>query len=136
MPSWTRAYRSSSGGGSGSRWRTGKGGDPGAARAAEALLYSVYDDNDLDAVDLACAVNAAVLGDGVYKVCWDTASARLRVVSVDPLGFFARWASDDLATLQRVELSYAITADDAAARYGVSAPGRPRAGAAPLPGRG
>jgi hypothetical protein len=101
------------------------GGRLEAARAAEALLYSVYDDNDLDAVDLACAVNAAVLGDGVYKVCWDTASARLRVVSVDPLGFFARWASDDLATLQQVELSYTIAADDAAARYGVSAPATP-----------
>jgi Phage portal protein, SPP1 Gp6-like/Domain of unknown function (DUF4055) len=85
----------------------------------------VYDDNDLDAVDLACAINAAVLGDGVYKVFWDADAARLRVVSVDPLGFFARWAPDDLATLQQVDLAYTIGAEDAAARYGVRAPAAP-----------
>jgi hypothetical protein len=114
--------------------RDREGGD--AARAAEALLYGVYDDNDLDAVDLACAVNAAVLGDGVYKVCWDATSARLRVVNVDPLGFFARWASDDLATLQQVALTYTIAADDAAARYGVDPPAAPASwgGAAAGPG--
>ncbi|HEY7061898.1 MAG TPA: phage portal protein [Chloroflexota bacterium] len=88
------------------------------AAAAEALLYAVYDDNDLDVVDLACATNAAVLGDGVYKVFWDAAARRIRVVSVDPLGFFARWRADDLATLQRVDLAYCIARDDADALYG------------------
>ncbi len=107
----------------------GRGGE-----GAEALLYAVYDDNDLDAVDLACALNAAVLGDGVYKVFWDAAAARLRVVSVDPLGFFARWAPDDLATLQQVDLTYSIGADDAAARYGVSPPATPLGWSAPAGG--
>ena len=83
--------------------------------AAEALLYAVYDGNDLDAVDLACATNAAVLGDGVYKVFWDAEQGRIRVVSVDPCGFFARWRADDLATLQRVDLVYPLSAADAAA---------------------
>ncbi len=92
------------------------------AAAAEALLYAVYDANDLDAVDLACATNAAVLGDGVYKVFWDAAQARIRVVSVDPCGFFARWRADDLAALQRVDLVYTLPAAEAAALGGASSP--------------
>jgi hypothetical protein len=89
--------------------------------AAEALLYAVYDTNDLDAVDLACATNAAVLGDGVYKVFWDADQERIRVVSVDPCGFFAHWRADDLATLQRVDLVYRLPAADAAALVAPSA---------------
>ncbi|HZS00771.1 MAG TPA: phage portal protein [Chloroflexota bacterium] len=108
----------------------GEGQGEGNAAAAEALLYAVYDDNDLDVVDLACATNAGVLGDGVYKVFWEPApthppsppwepggGGRIRVVSVDPLGFFARWRADDLATLQRVDLAYCIARDDADALY-------------------
>src|SRR5688572_21418485 len=34
------------------------GRDPETARKAEHLLYEVYQDNDLDAVDLAAALNA------------------------------------------------------------------------------
>jgi hypothetical protein len=92
--------------------------DPQAAIVAEALLYQVYDDNDLDQVDLACATNAAVLGDGVYKVFWDAATRRIRVVSVDPFGFFATWRPDDLATLQQVDLVYSLPAAAAAALDG------------------
>ena len=44
------------------------------------------------------------------------------MVSVDPLGFFARWRADDLATLQRVDLAYTIAAEDAQALYGIPAP--------------
>ncbi|HLH26229.1 MAG TPA: phage portal protein [Chloroflexota bacterium] len=94
-----------------------RAGGEGNAAAAEALLYAVYDDNDLDVVDLACATNAGVLGDGVYKVFWDAAARRIRVVSVDPLGFFARWRADDLATLQRVDLAYCLAREDAEALY-------------------
>jgi hypothetical protein len=87
--------------------------------AAEALLYAVYEANDLDAVDLACATNAAVLGDGVYKVFWDADQGRIRVVSVDPCGFFARWRADDLATLQRVDVVYTLAAAEWAAQVEV-----------------
>ncbi len=102
--------------------------------AAETLLYQVYEDNDLDQVDLACATNAAVLGDGIYKVFWDAAAGRIRVVSVDPFTFFAAWGADDLATLQRVEVAYALTAADAAMRY--AAPVQAEAGPPSAPADG
>src|SRR5205823_587829 len=57
---------------------------PEAAQRAERLLYQVYQDNDLDAVDLAAALNAALLGDAVFKVLYDPAERRVRVVNVDP----------------------------------------------------
>src|SRR5436190_20897627 len=58
--------------------------DPAArerARRAEALLYRVYWDNDLDAADLQAALNGAVLGDSVFKVGWDAARRRMRVMN-------------------------------------------------------
>jgi hypothetical protein len=47
-------------------------------------------------------------------VFWDADQGRIRVVSVDPCGFFARWRADDLATLQRVDVVYTLPAADAA----------------------
>ena len=41
-----------------------------AARVAEELLYRVYEENDLEAVDAQGAINGAVLGDTVFKVFW------------------------------------------------------------------
>ena len=41
------------------------------AAEAEQLLYDVAWENDVEGVDLQVAQNAAVLGDGVYKVLWD-----------------------------------------------------------------
>jgi hypothetical protein len=58
------------------------------AERAEALIYGVYWDNDLDAVDLQVAQNAGVLGDGIYKVFFDPLEGRIRVVNVDPFCFF------------------------------------------------
>jgi hypothetical protein len=115
--------------------------DEARAAAAEALLYQVYADNDLDAVDLAAATTAAICGDAVFKVFWDAARARLRVVALDPASFFARWQGDDPAALVQVDLLYALPADEARARYGVErgpmspgpAEGSARAGAVPAP---
>src|SRR5438552_4090652 len=78
------------------------------AQRAEALLYRVYWDNDLDAVDLQGALNGATLGDSVFKVGWDPRGRRIRVVNLDPATFFARWSGDDLAELREVELRYAL----------------------------
>ncbi|MBI4494777.1 MAG: phage portal protein [Chloroflexi bacterium] len=84
------------------------------ARSAENLLYQVYQDNDLDAADLQGALNAGVLGDAAFKVFWDPAEERIRVVNVDPFGFFARWAGDDLGTLRQVDVCYRLSAADLA----------------------
>jgi len=40
------------------------------AQAAEKALYSVYQDNGLEALDYETETDAAVLGDGCYKVTW------------------------------------------------------------------
>ncbi len=93
---------------------------PGAARArlAERLLAQIAEENDLDLLLLHAATNAAALGDAVLKVYWDAAAGRVRILNVDPFGFFPTWASDDLATLRRVALCGRLAAADARDRYG------------------
>lgn len=89
------------------------------AELAEQVLYQVYQDNDLDAVDLQAATNGAILGDSVFKVFWDAAAERVRVVNVDPFSFFARWAADDLSVLRQVDVAYTLPAEDIASTYGL-----------------
>src|SRR3954452_17556036 len=92
------------------------------AAEAEQLLSDVAWDNDVEGVDLQVAQNASVLGDGVYKVLWEPASGRIRILSVDPRTFFGTWAGDDASTLRRVEVVYCLGADDLAlGGYGLSA---------------
>src|SRR5215212_5866034 len=93
------------------------------ARRAEALLYRVYWDSDLEAADLQGALNGGVLGDTVFKVAWDPARGRIRVTNVDPATFFARWAGDDLGELREVELRYTLEADEARRLYGATGSG-------------
>ncbi len=88
---------------------------------AEALLYRVYEENDLAAVDLHGAVNGAVLGDTVFKVTWDPATRSVRVANVDPFAFFPELAGDDAARLRRVHLVYRLSAEDVQAAYGRAA---------------
>ncbi len=84
------------------------------AAEAEQLLYDVGWQNGAEAVDLQVAQNAAVLGDGVYKVLLDPALGRIRILSVDPRTFFPTWAGDDASTLRRVEVVYSLGAEDLA----------------------
>jgi hypothetical protein len=107
------------------------------AAEAEQVLYDVAWDNDVEGVDLQVAQNAAVLGDGVYKVLWEPGAGmttlgplrgsaaspgRIRILSVDPRTFFGVWAGDDPATLRRVEVVYCLGVDDLAlGGYGLSA---------------
>src|SRR6476620_872904 len=91
------------------------------AAEAEQVLYDAAWDNDVEGVDLQVAQNAAVLGDGVYKVLWEPASRRIRILSMDPRTFFGVWAGDDPATLRRVEAVYCLGAEDLAlGGYGLS----------------
>lgn len=98
---------------------TEQGLAPEAARRAERILYTVYEDEGLEAVDLAAAQNAAILGDAALKVAWDPWAGRIRVHNVDPFGFFPRWSADDQATLWRVDLVYQLEAEEAERLYGV-----------------
>lgn len=82
-----------------------EGGDAGArerARRAEEALARVYAENDLAAVDFNAAVDAAVLGDGAFKVVWDAAERRPVVTAIDVQGLSAWWAADDPRRVTRV----------------------------------
>lgn len=101
------------------------------ATTAEELLYRVYEENDLEAVDVQGALNGAILGDTVFKLFWSQGSGvggqeteGVRVVNIDPFTFFPRWAGDDPSTLLSVCLVYRLPAEEAVARWGDGAMGR------------
>jgi hypothetical protein len=100
------------------------------ARAAERALAQVYDANQLDQLDFDTEIDAAILGDGAYKVTWDAAEQRVRVTAPDVQGLFAWWCGDDVSRVWRVASRYAIDAESAQAMYGVTPKGaRARGGA-------
>ena len=49
------------------------------AEEATRALAAAYRDNDLQQLDFDTELDAAVLGDGVYKVTWDAEEERVRV---------------------------------------------------------
>ncbi|MBI4337029.1 MAG: phage portal protein [Chloroflexi bacterium] len=97
-----------------------------AARAqrAQAALQEVAEANALEQLDFETEVDAAILGDGCYKVLWDIQERRVRVTAPDAQGIFVWWAGDDFSRLWRVASRYRLEAEDAASLYGVSPRGR------------
>jgi hypothetical protein len=95
------------------------------ARRAEKALRDVYEANSLAQLDFDSEVDAAVLGDGVYKVTWDPDERRVRVSAPDVQGVHAWWLGDDLARVWRVASRYRLSADEAALLYGTAAKGSP-----------
>ena len=92
------------------------------ARATERALAAVYDANQLDQLDFDTEVDAAVLGDGAYKVTWDAEERRVRVSAPDVQGLFAWWRGDDVGRVWRIASRYTIDAASASALYGIAAP--------------
>ena len=72
------------------------------AQRAEAAVAAVYAANDLAAVDFNAAIDAAVLGDGAFKVTWDAAEGRPIVTPVDVQSLSVWWDSDDPRRVVRV----------------------------------
>ena len=88
----------------------------GARRARarpSARWREVYDANQLDQLDFDTEIDAAILGDGAYKVTWDAAERRVRVTAPDVQGLFAWWAGDDVSRVWRVASRYSIDAESA-----------------------
>ena len=67
------------------------------AAAAERVIFDVYERNNLQQLDYETEVDAAILGDGCYKVTWDATEKRIRVTSTDVSGLYAWWLGDDLS---------------------------------------
>lgn len=92
------------------------------ARRAEAALAAVADDNQLDQLDFDTEIDAAVLGDGAFKVTWDAAARRVRVSAPDVQGLFAWWAGDDIGRVWRVASRYVLDPEEAELLHGVRLP--------------
>jgi len=97
------------------------------ARRAERALHAVYEDNQLAQLDFDTEIDAAVLGDGAFKVTWDPFERRVRVSSPDVQGLFVWWLGDDLSRIWRVASRYELEAPEVELLYGVR-PSPPRAG--------
>ena len=98
-----------------------------AIRLAEAALNEVYAAHDQQLADVQTAIDAAVLGDGAFKVTWDTARRTPRVAPVDPAGLWAWWEPDQPGAVYRVAQRYTLTAAEAERLFGVRPAGQPSA---------
>jgi hypothetical protein len=76
------------------------------AQHAEALLQSCYERNSLALIDLDTAVDSAVLGDGAFRVTWDTHTASPVVSAVDPATLTCTRQPDDYRRLLTVTQTY------------------------------
>jgi hypothetical protein len=87
-------------------------------RRAEQLLRQVYEDNKLQQLDWETEIDAAVLGDGCYKVIWDAEEKRVRITAPDVSGIFVWWLGDDMSKVWRVASRYTLTQDELQMLYG------------------
>ncbi|HEY8490584.1 MAG TPA: phage portal protein [Dehalococcoidia bacterium] len=92
------------------------------ARRAEETLRRIWDENDLAQLDFDTEVDAAVLGDGAFKVTWDPQERRVRISAPDVQGLFVWWAGDDVTRVWRVASRYELSAEEAALLHGVQPP--------------
>jgi hypothetical protein len=86
-------------------------------RKAEQLLRQVYHQNNLQQLEYETEIDTAILGDGCYKVIWDTDEKRIRITAPDVSGIFAWWLGDDTSRVWRVASRYTLTQDEAQLLY-------------------
>lgn len=67
------------------------------ARKAEQALYRVYEENHLEQLDPETEIDCAVLGDGCYKVIWDSTEKKVRITAPDVQGLYAWCSGDDIS---------------------------------------
>ena len=85
---------------------------------AEQLLRQVYDQNNLQQLDYETEIDTAILGDGCYKVIWDTDEKCIRITAPDVTGIYAWWLGDDTSRVWRVASRYMLTRDEVQLLYG------------------
>jgi hypothetical protein len=90
------------------------------ARAAERALAGVAEQNNLAQLDFDTEIDAAVLGDGAFKVTWDAAGRRVRVSAPDVQGLFVWWLGDDITRIWRVASRYALLPQELDVAFGNS----------------
>lgn len=97
-------------------------------RLAEQALDNLYAEHDQHALDYQSAVDAAVLGDGAFKVTWDVERGAPLIAAVDPAGLWAWWEPDNPRRVTRVAQRYTLRVEDAARLF----PGVERRDGSPL----
>ena len=90
------------------------------AQRAQHALRDIYRRNNLVQLDFDTELDAAILGDGCFKVTWDSSEQRVRVSAPDVQGVFAWWLGDDVNRIWRIASRYTLSADEASLLYGVS----------------
>jgi hypothetical protein len=95
--------------------------DEARARTRKALnaIYKVYEDNQLEQLDLETEIDCAVLGDACYKVIWDATDKKVRVTAPDVQGIYAWFLGDDTSRVWRVASRYRLSAEEAELLYGM-----------------
>jgi hypothetical protein len=86
-------------------------------RRAEQLLRQVYEQNNLRQLDYETEIDTAVLGDGCYKVIWDTDEKRIRITAPDVSGIYAWWLGDDTSRVWRIASRYTLTREEVEMLY-------------------
>jgi hypothetical protein len=97
----------------------GTPGDPETVRLAEQALNAVYLAHDQHTIDFQSALDAAVLGDGAFKVTWSTRRGAPLIAPVDPATLWAFWEPDNPSEVYRVIQRYEVTSEEAARLFGV-----------------
>ncbi|GAI27686.1 unnamed protein product [marine sediment metagenome] len=90
------------------------------AQRAEAALYRVYEDNNLEQLDFETEIDCAILGDACYKVIWDQETKSVRVTAPDIQGIYAWWVGDDTSRVWRVASKYNLTTEEAEMLHGIT----------------
>ncbi|OGO48975.1 MAG: hypothetical protein A2W34_03970 [Chloroflexi bacterium RBG_16_64_32] len=91
-----------------------------AAAAAEAVLQEISDNNSLPRLDQVTEIDAAVLGDGAYKLAWDPIDQRVAITAPDVAGVFPWPHPTDPTRFNRVAHRYQLPAADCLATWGIA----------------
>ena len=76
---------------------------------AEDLIYQILDQNNCGELDYTTEIDAAILGDGCFKVTWDAVEKRIRITAPDVNGLYAWWTGDDLTRVYQVASRYQLS---------------------------
>lgn len=85
----------------------------------ETRLNELAVEQDLHSLDFATMVDAAVVGDGAFKITWSVDDAAPVVTSVDPAGLWAWTRPDNVRRVTRVVQRYYLTSTEAFELFGV-----------------
>jgi hypothetical protein len=87
------------------------------AEQAEKALYQVYEANNLEQLDFETETDCAILGDGCYKVVWDSETKGIRITAPDIQGIYTWWLGDDVSRIWRVASKYSLSDEEVEILY-------------------